>query len=48
MEKQLKLFFEFLDNEKKLSNNTLQSYRRDLKQFRRYIETCEVPYNIVN
>lgn len=48
MEKQLKLFFEFLDNEKKLSNNTLQSYKRDLKQFRRYIETCEVPYNRVN
>ena len=48
MEKQLKLFFEFLDNDKKLSNNTLQSYKRDLKQFRRYIETCEVPYNRVD
>ena len=48
MDKQLKLFFEFLENEKKLSNNTLQSYKRDLKQFRRYIETCEVPYNRVD
>ncbi len=48
MEKQLKLFFEFIENEKKLSNNTLQSYKRDLKQFRRYIETCEVPYNRVD
>ena len=40
MEKQLKLFFEFLENDKKLSDNTLQSYKRDLKQFRRYIEGC--------
>ena len=42
MEKQLKLFFEFLENDKKLSNNTLQSYKRDLKQFRRYIEGGEL------
>ena len=48
MEKQLKLFFEFLENEKKLSNNTLQSYKRDLKQFRRYIEGCEVAYTKVD
>lgn len=48
MEKQLKLFFEFLENDKKLSNNTLQSYKRDLKQFKRYIEGCEIPYNRVN
>ena len=48
MEKQLKLFFEFLENDKKLSNNTLQSYKRDLKQFRRYIEGCEVAYNKVD
>ena len=48
MEKQLKLFFEFLENDKKLSNNTLQSYKRDLKQFRRYIEGCEVAYTKVD
>ena len=47
MERQLKFFFEFLENEKKLSENTLQSYKSDLKQFRRYIEACEVPYNRV-
>lgn len=47
MEKQLKLFFEFLENDKKASNNTLQSYKRDLKQFKRFIEACEVPYNRV-
>ncbi len=48
MEKQLKAFFEFLEQDKKLSSNTLQSYQRDLKQFRRYIEGCEVPYNKVD
>lgn len=48
MEKQLKLFFEFLENDKKLSNNTLQSYKRDLKQFKNFIEACEVTYNRVD
>jgi len=38
MEKQLNLFFDFLENEKKVSANTLQSYKRDLKQFEKYIE----------
>ena len=38
MEKQLNLFFGFLENEKKVSLNTLQSYKRDLKQFEKYIE----------
>ena len=37
MEKQLKLFFEFLENDKKLSENTLQSYKRDIKQFKEYL-----------
>ena len=47
MERQLKYFFDFLENDKKLSENTLQSYRRDLKQFRRYLEACELHYNRV-
>ncbi len=47
MERQLKYFFDFLENDKKLSENTLQSYKRDLKQFKRYIEACEVNYNHV-
>ena len=38
MEKQLKLFFEFLENDKKLSDNTLQSYKRDIKQFKEYLK----------
>lgn len=37
MEKQLKLFFEFLENDKKLSDNTSQSYKRDIKQFKEYL-----------
>ena len=47
MERQLKLFFSFLENDKKLSDNTLQSYKRDLKQFRQYLEACEIHYNRV-
>ena len=47
MERQLKYFFDFLENDKKLSDNTLQGYKRDLKQFKRYIEACEINYNHV-
>ena len=47
MERQLKYFFDFLENDKKLSDNTLQSYKRDLIQFKRYIEACEINYNHV-
>lgn len=47
MERQLRHFFEYLENDKKLSENTLQSYKRDLKQFRRYLEACELHYNKV-
>ena len=45
MEKQLNLFFGFLENEKKVSANTLQSYKRDLKQFEKYIEENEEDYS---
>ena len=45
MEEQLNLFFGFLENEKKVSANTLQSYKRDLKQFEKYIEKNEEDYN---
>ena len=38
MEEQLNLFFKFLETEKKSSKNTLQSYRRDLEQFEKYIQ----------
>ena len=45
MEEQLNLFFGFLENDKKVSNNTLQSYKRDLKQFEKYIEEQGEKYN---
>ena len=37
MEKKIKLFLEFLQKDKKLSNNTLQSYKRDITQYESYI-----------
>ncbi len=45
MEKQLKQFFKFLEKDKKVSDNTLQSYRRDLEQFKNYIALKEKKYN---
>ena len=47
MEKQLKQFYKFLEVDKKVSNNTLQSYKRDLKQFSEYIEEKGIKYNKV-
>ncbi len=48
MEKQLNLFFEFLENDKKLSDNTLQSYKRDLKQYERYIKENKKNYSKIS
>ncbi len=45
MEKQLKQFYKFLEVDKKVSNNTLQSYKRDLKQFLEYINEKDIKYN---
>lgn len=47
MEKQLKQFFKFLEVDKKVSNNTLQSYRRDLQQFEQYLDENELKYSKV-
>ena len=44
MEKQIKLFLEFIQNDKKLSNNTLQSYKRDISQYENYINTHQINY----
>lgn len=44
MEKQIKLFLEFLQNEKKLSDNTLQSYKRDIIQYQNYLEENGINY----
>ena len=45
MEKQLRQFFKFVENEKKVSENTLQSYKRDLKQYKNYLEQNGKNYN---
>lgn len=44
MEKQIKLFLEFLQNDKKVSDNTLQSYRRDIVYFNKYLESNKLNY----
>lgn len=44
MEKQIKLFLEFLQNEKKLSRNTLQSYERDILQYQEYVDKNRINY----
>ena len=44
MEKQIKLFLEFLENEKKLTSNTLQSYKRDILQYQDYLEMNQLNY----
>ena len=44
MEKHIKQFLDFIQNEKKLSNNTLQSYSRDINQYKDYLETNKINY----
>ena len=44
MEKQVKLFLDFLKDDKKLSDNTLQSYRRDIKQYEKYVSDNKINY----
>ena len=48
MERQIRLFLKFIETEKKLSKNTLQSYERDLKQFEDYINYNKVLYTHVH
>ncbi len=42
MEKQVKLFLEFLQNDKKVSDNTLQSYRRDIVYYNKYLDENKI------
>jgi len=44
MEKQIKLFLDFLKNDKKLSENTLQSYNRDIQQYKLFLEMNRLNY----
>ena len=45
MEKQIKNFLEFLKTEKKVSQNTLQSYERDILQFEKYLNENKINYS---
>ena len=44
MEKQVTLFLDFLKDDKKLSDNTLQSYRRDIEQYEKYVSDNKINY----
>ena len=44
MDKQIASFLEFIENDKKLSDNTLQSYRRDVLQYKKYVEENKINY----
>ena len=47
MDKQISNFLNFLRNDKKLSDNTLQSYRRDIIQYKSYVEENNINYSKV-
>ena len=44
MEKQVKLFLDFLKDDKRLSDNTLQSYRRDIEKYEKYVSENKINY----
>ena len=44
MEKQIKLFLDFLKVDNKLLENTLQSYKRDIEQYEKYVEENRINY----
>lgn len=44
MEKQINNFLEFLKDDKKLSDNTVQSYKRDLAQFEEYVNSNKLNF----
>ena len=48
MEELLCAYCGFLENEKKVSTNTLQSYKRDITQFEKYVEENQVDYTKVD
>ena len=48
MEKQIELFLDFIKDEKKLSDNTFQSYRRDILQYKDYIDMNNLDYKKIN
>ena len=48
MEKDIKNFLEFIKTNKKLSKNTLESYQRDIIQYREHVEKNNINYLKVN
>ena len=48
MDKQIECFLDFIKNDKKLSNNTLQSYRRDIMQYQKYLDDNNSNYIKIN
>ena len=48
MDKQIENFLDFIKNDKKLSNNTLQSYRRDIMQYQKYVNENDINYAKIN
>ena len=44
MDKQIANFLDFIVNDKKLSENTLQSYKRDILQYKKYVEANKINY----
>ena len=48
MEKQIKNFLEFLEIDKKVSKNTLQSYESDILQFDKYLSDKKMNYSKIN
>ena len=44
MQKQIRNFLNFIENEKKVSDNTLQSYKRDILQYEKYVEENKLNY----
>ncbi len=47
MDKQLKQFIKYLEVDRRASNNTLQSYKRDLVQFKEYLNENDIKYTKV-
>ena len=44
MQKQIRNFLNFIENEKQVSDNTLQSYKRDIVQYEHYVDENKINY----
>ena len=48
MDEKIELFLNFIKNEKKLSDNTFQSYKRDIMQYEEYLNLNNIKYEEIN